>query len=570
MREGTKSEIIFFTLVIVTNTFLLLLLVLIPPIVLKSSEAACISYSSTTKTITVSCASTTWLTDVNNVIHDSNILKKESNGIWLLSSNIVVSKYGNFVIDSTDSTWLKIISSSTNAYGLINYGSLKIDSVKITSWNVHTNTYASTSSDGKTPRAYIVAKSGATGKTNILNSEIAYLGRDVSGEHGLDYYGSDGSLIQNNNIHHNWRAFYSAGVGGLTFTKNVVHDNLQYGIDPHSGTHDMYITYNKAYNNNHGIICSVMCYNIRIENNELYNNKRDGIYLDAGSHHVTIANNKIYNEDEAIQLPSLSYSEVYGNTITDSNYGIVMYTQIGSLFDRDNRCGSMGCVSLKNYIHDNTIKVSNTGILLKGGASSNTIESNTMNGPSAQYGIRVDGSRTSDNIFRYNHISNSDYGILLSTENRDTKFKRNYFDSLIPSGEYILTDSSALKLEDTKFYSDSIMSMDSTGKIVSISKSGVISVTAGSTAQTTKHDTNSQTYSKRLKNSEMITVNTISSTVLSTSTDSFVGAVPTTTAVSDDCSYIRVASPISSSSSISTANSGENVKKVLINSRIAG
>ena len=60
----------------------------------------------------------------------------------------------------------------------------------------------------------------------------------------------------------------------------------------------MVITYNKAYNNNHGIICSVMCYNIRIENNELYNNKRDGIFLDAGSHHVTIANNKIYNEDE--------------------------------------------------------------------------------------------------------------------------------------------------------------------------------------------------------------------------------------------------------------------------------
>ena len=146
-----------------------------------------------------------------------------------------------------------------------------------------------------------MSKSGATGKMDILNSEIAYLGRDVSGEHGLDYYGSDGSLIQNNNIHHNWRAFYSSGVGGITFTKNVVHDNLQYGVDPHSGTHDMRITYNKVYNNNHGIICSVMCYNMHIENNELYNNQRDGIFLDAGSHHSTIANNKIYNEDEGIQ-----------------------------------------------------------------------------------------------------------------------------------------------------------------------------------------------------------------------------------------------------------------------------
>jgi hypothetical protein len=522
MGESTKQKFIL-SAFMTAAVWALLFLAVIAPHVFNSqtAAAACISYSSTTKTITVSCTTPTRLTDVNNAVHNSNILKKESPGVWLLSVKVVVAKNGNFAIDSTDTSWLKIASSSTAAYGLINYGSLKIDSVKITSWNVGTNTYASTSSDGKTPRAYIVAKSGATGKMNILNSEIAYLGRDVTGEHGLDYYGSHGSIIQGNNIHHNWRAFYSAGVGGLTFTKNMVHDNLQYGIDPHSGTHDMVITYNKAYNNNHGIICSVMCYNIRIENNELYNNKRDGIFLDAGSHHVTIANNKIYNEDEAIQLPSLSYSEVYGNTITDSNYGIVMYTQVGSVFDRDDRCGSIGCVSIKNNIHDNNIKASKTAIVIKGGASSNIIESNIMNGPSAQYGIQVDGSKTIGNIFRYNHIAASDYGILLSDENKDTKFKRNYFDSIIPSGEYILRASSALKLEDTKFYSDSIKSVDSTSKTVSISKSGVVSVSTGSTTQSTKHDTDSQTYSKILKNSEMIKINTLSSTVLSTTTSPF-------------------------------------------------
>ena len=49
---------------------------------------------------------------------------------------------------------------------------------------------------------------------NIFNSEIAYLGYTGTGHHGLDYYGSDGSLIQNNHIHHNWRAFYSSHVGG--------------------------------------------------------------------------------------------------------------------------------------------------------------------------------------------------------------------------------------------------------------------------------------------------------------------------------------------------------------------
>jgi parallel beta-helix repeat protein len=388
---------------------------------------------------------------------------------------------------------------------------LKLTLSKITSWNVGTNTYALTSSDGKTARSYILSASGATGKMNILNSEIAYLGRDISGEQGLSYYGGAGSLVQNNNIHHNWRAFYSAGIGGLTFTKNVVHDNLQYGVDPHSGTHDMYITYNKVYNNNHGIICSVMCSNIHIENNEIYNNKRDGIFLDAGSHHSIIANNKIYNEDEGIQLPSLSYSEVYGNTVTNSKYGIVMYTQIGSSFEQDGKCGSIGCVSKNNNIHDNTIKVSGTRIVIKGGASSNIIASNTMSG-SAGYGITVEGSTTKGNIFRYNHISNANCGISLRNGNTDSYFKRNYFDTVAPYGEYALSGSSTLRLEDSKFYSDIIKAMDSSSNHISITKSGIITILDGSS--TLKYYTDSQTYTKTLA-SKAIKVNTISPTTLS-------------------------------------------------------
>ncbi len=349
------------------------------------ASAACITYSSSSRSITVTCTSTTHLTTVNSAINNVNILKKESTGVWLLSANLVVSKGANLVIDSTDGTWLKIRSDGSTAYGLKNSGTLIVDKVKITSWNTATNNYASPGSSGSTPRAYIVSMSGGTGKTNILNSEIAYLGYDKSGSHGLDYYGGCNTttlrcFIQNNNIHHLWRAFYSSGVGGITFTKNVVHDSMEYGIDPHSGTHDMDITYNKIYNNNHGVICSVACYNIRITNNELYNNQRDGIFMDAGSHHSTIANNIIHDEDVAIQLPSLSYSQVYGNTITNSKYGIEFETQIGSVFDRDGRCVPYGCVSINNNVHNNNIKATSIGLWAKNGASSNTFAANTING----------------------------------------------------------------------------------------------------------------------------------------------------------------------------------------------
>ena len=483
--------------------FLLLILV---PFPLLGANGACVTYSSSSKTITVSCTSETHLNDVNNALNDPTILKKDSNGVWLLAANLVVAKGGNLVIDSSDTTWLKIISNGAVGYGLKNLGNLKIDNVKITSWNIASNTYASPGSDGTTPRGYIVALSGGTGKMSIFDSEIAYLGYTGTGHHGLDYYGSDGSVIQKNHIHHNWRAFYSSGVGGILFDQNDVHDNLEYGIDPHSGTHDMTITNNKSYNNNHGIICSVACYNMHITNNELYNNQRDGIFMDAGSHHSTIANNIIYNEDVAIQLPSLSYSQVYGNIISNSKYGIEFETQVGSVFDRDGRCVPYGCVSIYNNVHHNSIKATSIGLWAKNGASSNTFADNTIDGLNGDRGIVVDGSKTSNNLFKDNHVSNAKYSIRVTGGNIDTKFVNNYLDTVAPSGEYTLATSSALKLESTKFSSDIIRGLDSSSIPVSISKSGLISVIDGATGKTTNYDTTSQAYTRTLASNAKITV----------------------------------------------------------------
>jgi hypothetical protein len=488
-------------------------------------SAACITYSSSTKSITVSCTTTTHLTTVNSAINNVNVLKKESTGVWLLAANLVVFKGANLVIDSTDGTWLKIRSDGSSAYGLKNTGTLTINSVKITSWNTATNNYASQGSTGSTPRAYIVTLSGATGRTNILNSEIAYLGYDKSGGHGLDYYGgADKQLIQNNHIHHLWRAFYSSGVGGIMFIKNVVHDNIEYGIDPHSGTHDMYITYNKVYNNNHGIICSVMCYNMYITNNEVYNNEKDGIFLNAGSHHSTIANNNIHDENVAIELPSLSYSSVYGNTITNSKYGIEIETDIGSVYEKDGRCGSIGCVSINNYIHDNHIKATIIGLLAKNGASSNTFAANTIDATNGDRGIVVDGSKTSNNIFRDNHISNTKYPIRVTGGNINSKFINNHLDTSAPYGEYTLTTSSALKLESTKFSSDIIKDLDSSRIPVTISKSGTISVKDGTT--TRAYNTDTQTYSKSLINKAQVTVTSSSvSTAITLRTNTATAAI---------------------------------------------
>jgi mannuronan 5-epimerase len=186
-----------------------------------TSASSCISYNQSTRTIAVSCSSAR-LSDVFNQLHDNSILAKQSPpGTWFLDANLVIAKGATFHIDSTDTKWLKISSKvprGTNvaklapAYWIDVHGSLKIDSVKITSWDPTTNYYARTNGSRTgtdvfilgAPRPSIVVENNATGTTDITNSEIAYLGYE-QGKHkggsGLSYYyGGDGSVIRNSII----------------------------------------------------------------------------------------------------------------------------------------------------------------------------------------------------------------------------------------------------------------------------------------------------------------------------------------------------------------------------------
>ena len=55
---------------------------------------------------------------------------------------MVIEQGATLYINSTDTSWLKIAADGETAYSILVSGSLKIDSVKITSWNPNTNNYA--------------------------------------------------------------------------------------------------------------------------------------------------------------------------------------------------------------------------------------------------------------------------------------------------------------------------------------------------------------------------------------------------------------------------------------------
>ena len=85
------------------------------------------------------------LTDVYQQVEDPDLLHKETdNGVWLLNAGIVIEEDATLYVNSTDTSWLKIVADGETAYPIQVSGSLKIDSVKITSWNPNTNDYGLT------------------------------------------------------------------------------------------------------------------------------------------------------------------------------------------------------------------------------------------------------------------------------------------------------------------------------------------------------------------------------------------------------------------------------------------
>jgi mannuronan 5-epimerase len=310
-------------------------------------SASCISYDASDMIVSISCRGAN-LRDIHNQLNDPNILRMESeDGIWRLNAGIVVEEGATFYINSSDLSWLKILSkkseqgkqegdekAKTNIIEV--HGSLKIDSIRLTSWDASTNDYIRNPGSRDlsenhveigTPRPHISIESDATGTTDITNSELAYLGYEggvgAGPDDGITYFGGDGSVIKNNDIHDLYFGFYSNGVSNITIEKNAIHHNVHYGLDPHTGTHDMIIRNNRVYDNGGiGIICSLDCFNIMIENNKVYNNTKMGIMFSRNMYDSIARNNVISHEDKGIVISESHDNQIYNNDISDSGRGI--------------------------------------------------------------------------------------------------------------------------------------------------------------------------------------------------------------------------------------------------------
>ncbi len=386
---------------------------IMPSATAQSKTSQCVQYEAKQKLIHINCKSI-HLSDINEHLTNASILRSESNAstntdtdngkVWILNAGIVIEKEGGLIIDSSDTSWLKLVPTPTiqpakqlvplveengtdtldeeqiegmvasklastknnsnttntvstssneqqpilvsknngnNPNGIHVRGSLTIDSVKITSWDPEKNDVIGfaygkrpgeehTKSDYDTAerRAFIRVSKEATGTTNITNSELGYLGYSCSRCSGLSYYGGEGSIIQGNDIHHLLKGYYSKSMGSMLIADNKFHDNYLYGIDPHTGSHDMSIVRNTVYNNNaSGIICSKHCYNLLIEGNRVYNNSGvgRGIAFSINTTNSVARDNHVSDQVRCISFNRNSnFNEIYNNTVSDCINGFYL------------------------------------------------------------------------------------------------------------------------------------------------------------------------------------------------------------------------------------------------------
>ena len=353
----------------------------------SSESSTCINYDPSNMVITVKCK-TASMRDINNQLNDPNILHMETpDGVWKLNAGIVVEEGATLYINSSDLSWLKILTKhldggkakEVNTNIIEVFGTLKIDSIKLTSWDDSTNDYARNPGSRDlsenhmeigSPRPFISVESDATGTTDITNSEIAYLGYEggvgAGPDDGITYFGGDGSIIRNNDIHDLYFGFYSNGVGNITIENNAIHHNAHYGLDPHTGTHDLIIRNNRVHDNGGiGIICSLDCYNIIIESNTVYNNTKMGIMFSRNMYDSVARNNIVSHEEQGIVISESHNNRIYNNDVSDSGRGI----------DLDKE-------SYDNEIHNNVIRnipePSDALRVEDGAAAINTVHSNKI------------------------------------------------------------------------------------------------------------------------------------------------------------------------------------------------
>jgi poly(beta-D-mannuronate) C5 epimerase len=415
----------------------------------------CIEYEEEEEnTIIINCNAS--FLNVVQTISNTEILQNTGRpGEYILNATLEVADGATFEMTSSSGSsedglqYLKLAGEN----GIIVYGKILIDGIKITSWDIEDEVVIQQDGNGNISRGFVqfAASEGA----QILNSEFGYLGYAEPGQRGFDLFGEGPSHdmeIRGSKFHDMWFAFYSNSAYNITIDSNEYYNNIKYALDPHTTTHDMNITRNLVHNNPAGIICSDRCYNILIEGNMVQNNSQYGIHFSRNMTDSVARNNQVKNSTTGIVISESSNNQVYNNTIEGTtSQGILLF----------NPPEPDDGLTVNNLVYNNTISGSPIGI---------------------------NATRSYDNILENNRLSD------------------------IKSNEYRLAGNASIMIRGQEFDNALISEIGSAPKnLVEIIDSGIIEVRGAGADEGEReadlYNTDIEPYNRTLNDGESITVN---------------------------------------------------------------
>ena len=378
------------------------------------SSGVTATFDPTTNTIRITQGTGITLDKLSTAVANPAALRKLAPGEWLAGASIEIDKGATVTMTAPDVRWLKLRSVGP-AYAAVKVfgGTLAVTGSCITSWD---DTKQRTDTNPGAGRSYLLARDG--GQMTIDKAQLAYLGYGDTESYGLSWRTSGtGGHIADSDVSHLFYGLYTFGVGALSITGNDVHDNTVYGIDPHTGSHNLTIENNVVHDNGrHGIILAEDCVDSVISGNIVYRNQNHGIVLYQHSDRNTIENNESFqNVAQGININESGSNVISGNKVYDNGESGIGITQTG----QDNALRS-------NNVRGNK----QDGVRIVSEATTTELRDNVI-GQNDRYGVYVD----TDGPFTLagNTIFQNQTGLLLKGPSTPTEDGNSIFDN--PNGD---------------------------------------------------------------------------------------------------------------------------------------
>jgi parallel beta-helix repeat protein len=310
---------------------------------------------------------------LSRIVNDPTALTETAPGEWLLNVDLEIDSGASLIVAAPAVRRFDLSSAAGRFVAIrVEGGKLAITGSCVTSWDPGARHVDTDYADG---RSFILARDGAT--MNIDRAEIRYLGYADVEAYGLAWRTpTTTGRVTDSIISNLYFGVYTYQVGGMVVTGNEVYDNIVYGIDPHTASHDMTITHNVVHDNGkHGIILAEDCVNNVVSDNIVYANQQHGIVLFLRSDHNVVQRNESFdNGSQGIDLNASGADTLSDNRIYDNGESGI----------------GIGEQAQDNVVEGNDVRANQQDGIRLVTRSVNTTVRNNIIGQNARYGVYAD------------------------------------------------------------------------------------------------------------------------------------------------------------------------------------